>query len=522
MDFFARQEEARAASRRLIVLFLLAVLAVAAAVGTVAYLGCLLADRSPNDLDLPLAASGLTLLVIGTGSFWETRSLRLGGEAVAAKVGAREIGPQDATQDEQRLLNVVDEMALAAGVAVPRTYVMEDESAPNAFAAGHTVDDAVIVVTRGLLETLARDELQAVVAHEFSHILHGDMRLNLRMVGVLAGLTLVAKAGQSLMQAGRGRRRGGMPALAAGAAVWLAGSMGVLCGRLIRAAVSRHREFLADASAVQFTRNPMGLASALRKVATEPITHPGAEAIAHLFIAAPLRRLASGWLATHPPIAERIRRLGAAAAAPAPTQISLSADPERAPDAQLSPDQVLALFNRGATVGNDELAMLDRAMPALRRLPAASVTALLGGIRQRIDADGKTSLEEGLLYSLLHRRLDRSARRSALPAYRSVAELAGDASRVLSLLAWLQASATPPEDAMARARSHLQGVALTLLPRQQLTVITTERSLQRLDQLFPMAKPAFLAACAGIVPRDAVAYRLVALSLEAPLQPFTR
>jgi Zn-dependent protease with chaperone function len=519
MDFFARQEEARAASRRLIALFLAAVIAVAVAVGAMAYGASLLLDSGQGNLDWPLATSGLTLLVIATGSFWETHSLRSGGEAVAAKVGAREVESPALHDDEQRLLNVVEEMALAAGLAVPRSYVMDAEPAANAFAAGHTVDDAVIVVTQGLLDRLDRDELQGVIAHEFSHILHGDMRLNLRMVGLLSGLTLVASAGRGLLRAGRGRQRGGLPLLAAGAALWLVGSIGVLCGRLIKAAVSRHREFLADASAVQFTRNPLGLAGALRKVATAPLEHPSAEPLAHLFIAAPLQRLASGWWATHPPIAERIRRLGVppdalSAATPAPTG--------PAPAPQLGSAEVLALFNPGNRWGSEHLTMLDRAMPQLRRLPSASVSALLDGIRQRIEADGKTSLAEGLLYSLLHRRLDRRARRHLAPAFRSISEIADDASRVLSLLAWLQSSGQPPEPALDKARACLPGIALSLLPREQLTVETTERSLQRLDQLFPMTKPAFLEACAAIAPRDSVAWRLIALSLEAPLPSLTR
>ena len=226
---------------------------------------------------------------------------------------------------DRRLVNVVEEMAIASGVAVPRVYVMDNETAINAFAAGHSINDAVIAVTRGTLTRLSRDELQGVIAHEFSHVLNGDMRLNLRLIGVLHGLLIVAIAGRLLLELG-GRSRGGSSsrggnALAvlffAGIALWILGYIGVFFGRLIKAAVSRQREFLADASAVQFTRNPDGIGSALRKIgglseATglgTRIDHPQAETLSHLFLGAARPSFVRGLFATHPSLEERVQRI---------------------------------------------------------------------------------------------------------------------------------------------------------------------------------------------------------------------
>ncbi len=310
MDFFQHQEIARRSTRRLVVLFVIAVVAIVVAVNfaaTAIYFGFLMPSGTARVAGtLPtgfyLINTCIVLGLIGGGTAYKLSALSAGGASVANLVDAREVDMTTSDLLDRRLINVVEEMAIASGVPVPRVYVMDNEPAINAFAAGHSINDAVIVVTRGTLTRLSRDELQGVVAHEFSHVLNGDMRLNLRLIGVLHGLLIVALAGRLLLEVG-GRSRGGSSSrsgnamailLFAGIALWLLGYIGVFFGRLIKAAVSRQREFLADASAVQFTRNPDGIGGALRKIGglTETtglgtrIDHPQAEALSHLFLGA--------------------------------------------------------------------------------------------------------------------------------------------------------------------------------------------------------------------------------------------
>jgi hypothetical protein len=188
-------------------------------------------------------------------SLFNIARLSEGGGAVARLVGARRVAPDTADPLERRLRNVVEEMAIAAGVRVPEVYVMDAEGGINAFAAGWDVSGAVVAVTRGTLEALTRDELQGVVAHEFSHILNGDMRLNVRMIGVLAGIVFIGAVGEFVMRSVRGSRGDGKGAagfVLAGLALFIIGYVGLFFSRLIKAAVSRQREFLADASSVQF------------------------------------------------------------------------------------------------------------------------------------------------------------------------------------------------------------------------------------------------------------------------------
>jgi Zn-dependent protease with chaperone function len=242
-----------------------------------------------------------------------------GGDAVAEMVGARRVNPGTADLLERRLLNVVEEMAIAAGTRVPAAYVMQDESGINAFAAGYDVSNSVIAVTRGALLALNRDELQGVIAHEYSHIVNGDMRLNIRMMGVLSGIVFVGAVGQFLLRsAGRQRssRNSGSGQVAlVGVALVVIGYVGLFFARLIKAAVSRQREFLADATAVRLTRNPKGLADALQKISGDrEVLEVANRATAHLFIVNPIKRFekrSKGLFSTHPPIEERIMILRA-------------------------------------------------------------------------------------------------------------------------------------------------------------------------------------------------------------------
>lgn len=321
MDFFAAQELARRNSRKLFAWFALAVIGV---IGSV-YVAVLVlfglgtaggADAAAAvDLWNPellattaLAVGGFILL----GSLFKIFSLaRGGGAAVATALGGRLVPRATSDPLEHRLINVVDEMAIAAGLPAPPVYVLDAERGINAFAAGARPTEGIVAVTRGALEQLSRDELQGVVGHEFSHILNGDMRMNLRLIGVLHGILLLTLAGRVLLRSARGSDKGGAPLLMLGLALIAIGSIGVLFGKLIKAAVSRQREYLADAAAVQFTRNPTGLAGALKRIAGigSTIEHPRAEEASHMFFGSGAKMLSL--LATHPPIESRLKRIDA-------------------------------------------------------------------------------------------------------------------------------------------------------------------------------------------------------------------
>jgi Zn-dependent protease with chaperone function len=239
-------------------------------------------------------------------------SLRGGGEPVALQFGGVPV-PENTTDTQlRRLRNVVEEIAIASGVPVPKIYVLEHEAAINAFAAGYSPSDAVVAVTRGALEKLNRDELQGVVAHEFSHILNGDMRLNIRLIGVLFGILMISLIGRKILQFGGGRGKNGAVVLVAALVAMLVGAIGLFFGRMIKAGVSRTRESLADASAVQFTRQTVGLAGALKKIAGvgegSKLTDRGdAEEVSHMLFGDGIGL--SGLFATHPPMLKRIQAL---------------------------------------------------------------------------------------------------------------------------------------------------------------------------------------------------------------------
>ncbi len=343
MNFFEAQELSRRSTRRLVILYLLATLAIIAAVTAIVAIAFGQANplslSGPGDLPSWLGANAALLGgtaaatggFIGLASTYKIARLSSGGARVALDMGGTEVTGDAADPLRRRLRNVVEEMAIASGVPVPRLFVMEREDGINAFAAGFSPEDAAIAVTRGALENLNRDELQGVIAHEFSHVLNGDMRLNIRLMGVLFGILAIAVIGRFLLRhvrSGRGRSssngRGGVAAFALlGLGLYLVGSIGVLVSRIIKAGVSRQREYLADASAVQFTRQTAGLAGALKKIAGlargSTLHAADTEEVSHMLFAKGLNSFA-GLFATHPPLDERIRRLdprfdGAAAVA---------------------------------------------------------------------------------------------------------------------------------------------------------------------------------------------------------------
>lgn len=354
MDFFDRQAQALANSRKLIPLFLLSlpcvILAVylaawafyAAGRAVVVFWWGAAAEDHGDASEVPSAfislwqpalfawISGVTLAIVASGSAWMIARLsRGGGRWVAEELGGRRVDPATTDAAQRRLLNVVEEMAIASGVPVPDVYVLPGESGLNAFAAGFTPGDAVIGVTAGAVKYLSRDELQGVVAHEFSHILHGDMRLNMRLMGLVHGLFTITVLADAMMLATHPkhddtlttpdeafslpRLMRDLVVLVVGFVLSFIGWHGAFFGRIIQGAVSRQREFLADAAAVEFTRNPEGLGAALQQARTWPergtIHSPHAEEAGHILF---VNGLADDhfWLtASHPPPEERIRRL---------------------------------------------------------------------------------------------------------------------------------------------------------------------------------------------------------------------
>jgi Zn-dependent protease with chaperone function len=296
-DFFQQQDSARRRTFRLVAYFLLAILCLIALVyGLLLAAFGLAGEGGPLPWWRPelllLAGVGVGLVVGGSSAF-KVAQFASGGQAVALMVGGREVLRTTRDAHERRLLNVVEEMAIAAGVPVPPVYVLE-EPGINAFAAGYAPGDAVVAVSQGCLKYLTRDELQGVVAHEFSHILNGDMRLNIRLIGLIFGIMALTVVGRILMiqtagERASGRRDSGAGRVILGLGLFVLGLVGAFFGRLIQAAVSRQREYLADASAVQFTRNPDGITGALKKIGGlqegSRINAPAAEEVAHMFFA---------------------------------------------------------------------------------------------------------------------------------------------------------------------------------------------------------------------------------------------
>ncbi len=346
MNFFEHQQDARRKSRYLVLLFCMAVVAILIAINVAALSVYRMSatfqassDRDPyarhsrysqpvseeayftdEELLLLSLTTVLTLLVIGGGSLFRIAALRSGGgTAVATMAGARPIKPESDDPNERRLMNVVEEMAIAAGCNVPSVWIMDQELSINAFAAGYTPSEATIVVSRGAMQKLSRDELQGVVAHEFSHIFNGDMSTNIRLLGVLNGILIIGLTGYWMIRLmGSGRRRDSKDAgqvllalVALGMALAVIGYVGVFFGRLIKATLSRRREYLADASAVQFTRNPMGIGGALRRI------HDGtgsylltrhSEELSHFYFADGVG-FSLPFFATHPKLKSRLDRI---------------------------------------------------------------------------------------------------------------------------------------------------------------------------------------------------------------------
>jgi len=324
VNFFEYQEQARRQSRWLVFLFILAVITIIVVIdlAILVAFGVMDIEQQQNLLsvqtlkaNLPTLLGGalVTALVIAIASLFKTAALRSGGGKVARDLGGVLVEADARDPLRRRLYNVVEEIALASGIPVPEIYVLEQESAINAFAAGFTSADAAVAVTRGALEKLSRNELQGVIAHEFSHIFNGDMRLNIRLMGALFGILMLSLIGRRVLHGsyymGRSKNSNGGAIVLIAIAVTMVGYIGLFFGRWIKSAVSRQREYLADASAVQFTRDPDGIAGALKKIAVyseASYLNVETEEISHMLFGA---GESMSMFSTHPPMNERIQRI---------------------------------------------------------------------------------------------------------------------------------------------------------------------------------------------------------------------
>ena len=400
MDFFERQRAARGTSVRLVVLFVVAVVAIVAVNDLVVVL-LWHGEPAGTLIGFVIVMTIFTLLVIGGGTASKMIALRGGGAAVAQSVGATAVDPSTSDPRLRRFVNVVEEMAIASGVPVPRLFVLEQEPGINAFAAGYTPSDAAITVTSGALDRLNRDELQGVIGHEFSHVLNGDMRLNVRLIGLLNGILLLGLIGLRFLAFGGGRSRdskGGNPILVIALALIVLGFVGQFFAGLIKAAVSRQREWLADASSVQFTRQTTGLTGALKKIAGLPTGSKlsdahGAKQVSHMLFGEGGSSLTS-LLATHPPLLERIAALDPTFKAEqlAALQEQYTAQP---PDG-LVEDAALGLAGSTPTPPAPANAQLDPAAVSARvRTVTADDLARGAGLSSRIPAEYRTAASQG-------------------------------------------------------------------------------------------------------------------------------
>lgn len=386
MNFFEHQDRARRNSLLLVSLFILALLGILVAMNLLTWV-----LLEPSDLAVYVAVSIVTILIIAGSSGFRTLQLRGGGGQVAQALGGTQVDADTIDPLRRRLHNVVEEMALASGIPVPEVWVLEHESSINAFAAGYSPADAAVAVTRGALENLSRDELQGVIAHEFSHVFNGDMRLNIRLIGYVYGILVLSIIGRKLITSMRNTRnsRNSGGVIIVGLGILLIGSVGLFFGRLIKAAISRQREYLADASAVQFTRNPEGIAMALKKIAAMgDLSHLQAdsEEVGHmLFATGSLQQM----FRTHPPLEQRI----------------LAVDPSYKPE-QLKAVRAQLERHAQARKAEAELAQRERARAAAA--PDFDVAGQVTGAGDLADklgnlagSIGKPGVEQAMMAALL-------------------------------------------------------------------------------------------------------------------------
>ncbi len=325
MNFFQAQQNVKTSTFRLLILFLMAILCIVLITDLFVYISFEIATSDLSDsekLAIPkpnlttfIMISAIVIVIIGIGSAYKSISLSTGGgRIIAESMGGRLVRATTTDLEEKRLMNVVEEMAIASGMPVPQVYILDNEHVINAFAAGLTTSDAVIGVTKGTVKSLTRDELQGVIAHEYSHILNGDMALNIQLISMLHGILVIGLLGYYIFRsAGESRSRDSGQIMIFGAGLIAIGFGGTFFGNIIKSSISRQREYLADASAVQFTRNPEGIAGALKKIGSvsdkSRLRNKNAHEISHAYFSQGVSNFLGSMTATHPPLEDRIRRI---------------------------------------------------------------------------------------------------------------------------------------------------------------------------------------------------------------------
>lgn len=549
MNFFEHQQQARQNTKRLLVLFVLAVLAIIAATTllttlvTVSYLTsetALLTQEAffAAFLHIGKYTAPLIAFTVAIVSHTRLNYLSVGGYRIAQSLGGSPLELKPENLKERQLQNIVEEMAIASGLPVPEIYILREEAGINAFAAGMKPSDAVIGITQGALDHLNRDELQGVIAHEISHILNGDMNLNANLMGILSGILFLSTVGQGIVDAiqrGRGssrKRKGLEPLMLLGVGLFIIGWIGVFFGRWIKAAVSREREFLADASAVQFTRNPQGLGSALAKIQAlgSGVKAPLAEEASHLFLGS-VRNFAL--FATHPPLKERLKRLGQVqlleaarlrpmvqrVGKPAPRSLEVATTVlqglsavvhEQVHQPREAMQMILALLarDRGALRNRvqidpavlemiksipdeSKLTVVDLALPALRRLEVTQGLQLLQTLELLVKEDQQVTALEIAILSIVRRQLTQGRKRQGSL---TLSKLVPESLEVLKALA-----RSEPDSQTAKLAYQAGATALGISHsfseaywhKGSIDPLGVDKALVRLSHLLPMAKEHF-------------------------------
>ena len=422
MNFFEHQDNARKNSRWLILVFILAVAAIVVAINLVILiaLGFFSFDAETASVpfsevvkqNVPLLAGSAVASVafILVASLFKMVSLQAGGGQVARQLGGTLVDSTTRDPLRRRLCNVVEEIALASGVPVPEIYVLDQEAGINAFAAGYTPADAAVAVTRGALEKLDRNELQGVIAHEFSHILNGDMRINIRLMGALFGILMLALIGRRVLihshvfgRSSRSRNGGAIILIAFG--LMAVGYIGLFFGRWIKAAVSRQREYLADASAVQFTRNPDSIGGALKKIAVygnSSYLNVDTEEVSHMLFGDGRKM---NLFSTHPKLEDRIRKVDPGFTAEELTRLAVKLNREDARARERAKKQAEKETKKGADAGSGmftaESILAGIGTPDWERmLTAAAFAAAIPDVMTRAVHSGEWAAEV-LFYTLL-------------------------------------------------------------------------------------------------------------------------
>jgi len=588
LDFFDHQDRARRSTIYLVVLYALAVLVILVIVTFIValWIGAYGKSFAPR---IFLYAAGATLAFVGGVTLMKLIQLRAGGQVIARKLGGRLLDGSTRDVHERRVLHVVEEMAIASGLPVPPVYMLDKETRINAFAAGYTPEQCVIGVTRGCATLLDRAELQGVVAHEFSHVLHADTRLNTRLIGILHGILAIGLAGRFLVEigassSGRSSRRdgGGVALIGFGFVLWAVGSIGSLFGGLIKAAVSRQREFLADASAVQYTRDPTGIAGALKKIGGTSmrarLRSPWRAEFSHMYVANGVSKPVFDAMATHPPLDERILRLDRSwdrvfpevlteeriqkprkvpvppppiAPLIAATLLAQAGNPtaehvdyarellgripedlkEAARDSGRARDVAYALLGSEADPAlleqvracGDEarLPLVDLAIPALRQQSHEQYAVFKSRVRELIAEDGDIDPFEWVLQRIMLAYLEPHFTRVRVPivAYYSLAGTRRECARLLSAVA--HASGNPA--AFEHGKAHL-GMDMKL--DNDTDIGGVDRALKVLQTVSPPCKRELLHACAAVISADkevtvheAELFRGIADALDVPIPP---